>query len=128
MIELTEDGCTLLLPAQPTVLVDPETARQAIARDRNIRRSHLFPLMDATAHFACSWLLAPQGCEPFDLPRAPWVITIGDDLHFALGPKSFPSASLDAAIKAAGHCVLIASGPDRYPYRVAATVAAWGPK
>jgi hypothetical protein len=119
----TEDGCTVFLPELPTQLLDPEKARQAIARDRNIRRSHLFPLMDATARFACSWLIAPQGCDSFELPRGPWIITIGDDFHFAWGPKAFPADSLDAAIKGADHAVMITSGPDPYPYRVAATAA-----
>ena len=44
-------------------------------------------------------------------------------MHFAWGPKAFPAESLDAAIKAADHCVMITSGPDPFPYRVAATVA-----
>lgn len=30
---------------------------------------------------------------------------------------------MDAAIKAADHCVMITSGPEPFPYRVAATVA-----
>jgi hypothetical protein len=119
----TEAGSTVFLPELPTHGLDPEKARQAIALDRNIRRSHLFPLMDAVARFACSQLLAPQGCPAFDLPRDPWIITIGDDLHFAWGPKAFPAESLDAAIKAASHGIVITSGPDPFPYRVAATVA-----
>jgi hypothetical protein len=97
--------------------------RQAIARDRNVRRSYLFPLLDAVASFACSWLIVPQGCAPFELTRDPWIITMGDDLHFAWGPKAFPTESLDAAIRAANQCVVITSGPEPYPYRVAATVA-----
>ena len=44
-------------------------------------------------------------------------------MHFAWGPKAFPAMSLDAAIRAADHGVMITSGPDPYPYRVAATVA-----
>jgi hypothetical protein len=120
----TEDGCnTVFLPEMPTLLQDPAMVRQAIARDRNVRRSYLFPLLDAVASFACSWLLAPQGCPAFDLPRDPWIVTIGDDLHFAWGPKAFPAESLDAAIKAADQCVVITSGSEPYPYRVAATVA-----
>src|ERR1700738_3077111 len=97
----TEDGNTVFLPELPTMLMDPEQVRQAIARNRAIRRSHLYPLLDATARFACSSLIAPQGCNPFDVPRGPWIIAIGDDLHFAWGPKAFPAASLDAAIRAA---------------------------
>jgi hypothetical protein len=119
----TDDACTVFLPEMPTVQMDPEKARQALDRDRNIRRSHLYPIMDAVARFACSWLIAPQGCAPFDLPRDPWMITIGDNMHFAWGPKAFPAESLDAAIKAADHCVMITSGPEPFPYRVAATVA-----
>jgi hypothetical protein len=119
----TEHGNTVFLPELPIMLTDPEQARQAIARDRAIRRSRLFPLIDATANFACSWLIAPQGCAPFALPRGPWIITIGDDLHFAWGPRAFPAESLDAAIKAADHGVMITSEPEPFPYRVAATVA-----
>lgn len=116
----TEDGCTVLMP---TILLEPEQARQALSRDRAIRRSHLYPLVDAVAHFACSWLMVPQGSAPFDLPRDPWIISIGDDFHFAWGPRGFPAEALDAAIKAADHCVLITSGPDQYPYKLAATFA-----
>ena len=119
----TEDACTVFLPETSAQLVDPVKAREAIDRDRNIRRSHLYPLFDATARFACSLLIAPQGCNAFDLPRSPWIISIGDDLHVAWGPKAFPAESLDEAIKAADHGVMITSGPDPYPYRVAATVA-----
>jgi hypothetical protein len=117
-----EEGYTVILPETSAQLVDPVKAREAIERDRNIRRSHLYPLFDATARFACSFLIAAQGCNTFDLPRSPWIITIGDDLHFAWGPKAFPAISLDAAIKAADHGVMITSGPDPFPYRVAATV------
>lgn len=119
----SEEGCTLLLPETGPLLFDPEQARQAIKRDRNIRRSHLFPLMDATARFACSLLIMPQGCKPFDLPRDPWIVSVGDDMHCAWGPKAFPAETLDAAINTAGHCVMVLSGPDPFPYRVAATVA-----
>jgi hypothetical protein len=83
----TVEGHTVLLPETSTLLTDPVKAREAIDRDRNIRRSHLYPLFDATARFACSFLVAPQGCSPFELPRSPWIITIGDDLHFAWGRK-----------------------------------------
>jgi hypothetical protein len=113
----------VFLPETSTILFDPQQAREALKRDRACRRSHLYPLLDATAHFACSWLIAPQGCDVFELPRDPWIITIGDDLNFAWGPNAFPATSLDAAIKAADHGVVITSGPDPYPYRVAATVA-----
>lgn len=119
----TEDGSTVFLPEVPAIPMDAEKARQALQRDRNIRRSHLYPLVDATAHFACSLLFAPQGCQAFDLPRAPWMLAIGDDLNIAWGPKAFPADSLDAAIKAADHGVMITSGPDPFPYRVVATVA-----
>ncbi|WP_407146349.1 hypothetical protein [Bradyrhizobium sp. ORS 86] len=119
----TEEAYTVLLPETEPQLVDPVKAREAIERDRNIRRSHLFPLFDATARFACSLLIAPQGCGAFELPRSPWIISIGDDMHFAWGPKAFPAESLDAAIRAADHGVMITSGPDPFPYRVAATVA-----
>jgi hypothetical protein len=118
-----EDIGTVLLPETSTILVDPQQAREALKRDRAYRRSHLYPLFDATAHFACSWMIAPQGCDAFELPHAPWIITIGDDLNFAWGPDAFPATSLDAAIKAADHGVVITSGPDPYPYRIAATVA-----
>jgi hypothetical protein len=118
----TEDA-TVFLPETSTILLDPQKARDALERDRAYRRSHLYPLFDATARFACSYLLAPQGCNEFELPRDPWIISIGDDLHFAWGPNAFPAASLDAAIRAAHHGVIITSGPDPYPYRVAATVA-----
>ncbi|MCA6102779.1 hypothetical protein [Bradyrhizobium australafricanum] len=119
----TEDACTVFLPETATMLLDPQKAREALERDRAYSRSHLYPLFDATARFACSLLMAPQGCNEFYLPRGPWIISIGDDFHFAWGPKAFPQASLDAAIRAADHAVLITSGPDPYPYRVAATVA-----
>ncbi len=115
---------TVLLPDALAILVEPEKARQAIKRDRNIRRSHLYPLFDATASFACSLLIVPQGCEAFSLPRSPWILVIGDDMHFAWGPKAFHAESLDAAIRAADNCVLITSGPAPFPYRVAATLAA----
>lgn len=118
-----EDGTILLLPKTTPELVDPDKARAAIDRDRNIRRSHLYPLIDATARFACSLLIAAQGCEAFDLPRSPWILIVGDDLNFAWGPSAFDRQSLDAAIGAADHCVLVTCGPDPWPYRVAATVA-----
>ncbi|QOZ34430.1 hypothetical protein [Bradyrhizobium sp. CCBAU 53421] len=122
-ITFEADGCTIFLPETESSLVNPELARSAIERDRNIRRSHLFPLFDATARFACSLLVVPQGCKPFELPRDPWIISIGDDMHFSWGPQAFPAESLEAAIKAAEHGVIITSGPDPFPYRVAATVA-----
>ena len=117
------DGATIFLPSIPHVLFDPKKARKSIESDRNIRRSHLYPLLDATAHFACSLLIAPQGCKPFDLPREPWIIILGDDLHFAWGPNAFDAKLLDAAIKSAGQFVIVSSGPEPFPYRVAATVA-----
>ena len=117
------DDCTILLPETSPLPTDPENARQAIKRDVKVRRSHLFPLLDAVAHFACSHLLIPQGCKAFELPRDPWIMVIGDDMHFAWGPKAFPEISLDATLKAADQFVIITSGPDPYPYRVAATLA-----
>ncbi|MDI2103932.1 MULTISPECIES: hypothetical protein [Bradyrhizobium] len=120
----TEDACTVFLPDTQAILVEAQKAREALERDRAYQRSHLYPLFDATARFACSLLIAPQGCNEFELPQDPWIVSIGDDFHFAWGPKAFPATSLDAAIRAAGHCVLITSGPDPFPYRVAATVAA----
>ena len=60
----------------------------------------------------------------FKLPRSPWILSVGDDMHFAWGPKAFPASSLDEAIRAADKFVLIASGPDPFPYRVGATLAA----
>jgi 5-methylcytosine-specific restriction protein A len=94
-ITFQTDCATIMLPETCAQLVDPVKAREAIDRDRNIRRSHLYPLLDATARFACSFLIAPQGCEPFDLPREPWIIILGDDLHFAWGPKSDPYYSTE---------------------------------
>lgn len=123
-ITIETDGATVFLPEVAPVLVPPENARASIKRDRAIRKSHLFPLFDACASFACSLLMVQQGCETFNLPQGPWIIAIGDDFHFAWGPAAFGDASLDAAIKAAAYCVLISSGPEPYPYRVAATVAA----
>jgi hypothetical protein len=118
------DGVGLvMLPETHHVVFEPEEARKLIKSDRKVRRSYLYPLLDATAHFACSLLIAPQGCEPFDLPREPWIIIIGDDLHFAWGPKAFDAKLLDAAIKSAGQFVIISSGPEPFAYRVAATAA-----
>jgi hypothetical protein len=117
------NGALVMLPETQHVVFEPEKARKLIESDRKVRRSYLYPLLDATAHFACSFLIAPQGCEPFDLPREPWIIVIGDDLHFAWGPKAFDAKLLDAAIKSADQFVIISSGPEPYPYRVAATVA-----
>ena len=118
------DGAgTVILPRIPHVVFDPEQTRKSNEKDRNVRRHYLYPLLDATAHFACSLLIAPQGCEPFDLPRDPWIIIVGDDLHFAWGPKAFDAKLLDAAIKSAGQFVLVSSGPEPFAYRVAATVA-----
>jgi hypothetical protein len=120
------DDCTVstvLLPETDAILMDPHQARQALAKNPNIRRSHLYPLVDSTANFAVAYMIAPQGCDCFDLPRNPWIIVAGDDMHFAWGPKAFPSKSLDATIKAADQFVIITSGPDPYPYRIAATVA-----
>jgi hypothetical protein len=59
----------VILPETHHVVFEPEWARKIIKSDRKVRQSHLYPLLDATAHFACSFLLAPQGCETFDLPR-----------------------------------------------------------
>jgi hypothetical protein len=117
------DGCTVLLPETDVILMDPHQARAALARYANIRSSHLYPLVDSAANFAVSYLVAPQGCNYFDLPRNPWIIVAGDDMHFAWGPKAFPEISLEAAIKVADQFVIITSGPDPYPYRIAATVA-----
>jgi hypothetical protein len=119
----TEDY-TVFLAETSVQLTDAEKARQAIKRDVKIRRSHLFAIFDAVAHFACSHLLAPQGCAAFELPRSPWIIVVGDDMHFAWGPEAFPEDSLNAAIKAANHFVIVTSGPAPMPYKVAATVAA----
>ena len=118
------DGVGLvMLPETHHMLFDPEQAREFIKKDRKVRRHYLYPLLDATAHFACSFLIAPQGCEPFDLPREPWIIILGDHLHFAWGPKAFDAKLLDAMIKSAGQFVIISSGPEPLAYRVAATVA-----
>ena len=117
------DEDTVILSGPPPVPWDPEKTRTFIKANRNVRRSHLYPLLDATAHFACSLVIAPQGCDPFDLPREPWIIVLGDDLHFAWGPKAFDAKLLDAAIKSAGQFVIVSSGPEPFPYRVAATVA-----
>lgn len=114
----------VMLPRTTPILVPAAKARDAVARDRNIRRSHLGPLFDAAGSFACPLLIVVQGCDPFTVPSSPWIITIGDDLHFAWGPDAFDKQSLNTAMVAAEHCVLITSGPDPYPYRVAATMAA----
>jgi hypothetical protein len=119
----TEHGFTVFLPETSTILFDPQQAREALKRDRGYKRSHLYPLLDATAHFACSLMIAPQGCNEFELPRDPWIIIVGDDLHFAWGPKAFDANLLDAAIKSADQFVIVSSGPEPFPYRAAATVA-----
>jgi hypothetical protein len=117
------DGALVMLPETHHVVFEPEKARKFIKSDRKVRLTHLYPLLDATAHFACSFLIAPQGCEPFDLPREPWIIILGDDLHFAWGPKAFDAKLLDAAIRSAGQFVIISSGLEPFAYRVAATAA-----
>jgi hypothetical protein len=121
---MTAQDIHIFLPATPAMLVDPAKARAAIEGNRQIRRSHLFPLYDATASFACSLMNVFQGCETFEPPRSPFIVVIGDDLALAWGPAAFGADSLDRVIKAAGHCVLITSGPDPFPYRIAATAAA----
>jgi hypothetical protein len=118
-----DEDCQIMLPEMSAQLMDPAKAREALARNRSIRRSHLYPLVDATAHFACAFLVVPQGCETFEIPRSPWIAVIGDDMHFAWGPQAFGAESLYAAIKAADHGIMITCGPDPYPYRVAGTVA-----
>jgi hypothetical protein len=119
----TED-CTVFLSETSVHSFDPEKARKAIKRDVKIRSSHLFPILEAVAHFACSHLLAPQGCAAFELPRSPWIIVVGDDMHFSWGPEAFPEDSLNAAIKAADYFILVSSGLEPFPYQAAATVAA----
>ncbi|QDM27516.1 hypothetical protein FNL56_16345 [Tardiphaga sp. vice304] len=123
-ITIEAEGMTVLLPEMPLVTIEPDKARAAIKRDRAIRRSHLFPLFDAVANFACSFLIAPQGCETFELPRSPWILYLGDDLHFVWGPRAFPADSLDKAINEASYAVIVSSGPEPYPYRMVATMAA----
>lgn len=119
----TEHGL-VLLPKTQSIEIMATQARTFISKNRKVRTSHLYPLLDAVATFACSHMVVPQGCVAFGLPRAPWIICIGDDMHFAWGPQAFPAKSLDAVLVAADQCVLITSGPDKYPYRVAATRAA----
>ena len=123
-ITIKTEDYTVLLSEASVHAYEPEKARQAIKRDVKIRCSHLFPLLEAVAHFSCSHLLAPQGCAAFELPRSPWIIVVGDDMHFAWGPEAFPKDSLNAAIKAADYFVLVTSGPEPTPYKVAAEVAA----
>ena len=117
-----ENG-TVLCPVTTPILVAPNKARSFIKKNKHANRSHIFPLIDAAANFACSLLMAVQGCDPFDLPRSPWIINLGDDLHFAWGPESFDEKSINRVIAAAESCVLVTSGPDPLPYRVAATCA-----
>jgi hypothetical protein len=121
-ISFQEEDILVLLPKTEPILLAPDKVRERI-KDREIRRSHLFPLFDATAHFGCSYLIVPQGCSPFDLPRNPWIIFVCDDLNFAWGPKAFPAESLDAAIAKADYFVLVTSSPEPFPYQAAATVA-----
>ena len=62
-ISFDAENATVFLPETLVVLTDPEKARQAIKRDVKMRRSHLFPLFDATAHFACSVMPSPHAGE-----------------------------------------------------------------
>lgn len=118
-----EDGW-VLLPETQSIEVKCREAKAFLEKNPAVRASHLYPLLDAVATFACSQIVVPQGAKPFDLPRSPWIVSIGDDMHFAWGPHAFPAESLDAAIVAASQCVMITSGPDKFPYRAAATWAA----
>ena len=46
------DGMTLLLPEAAPVLIEADKARDALKRERRvIERSHIYPLIDAVAHF-----------------------------------------------------------------------------
>jgi hypothetical protein len=119
----TEDGFVLLAETQP-IEIKCREAKAFLKKNPAVRVTHLYPLIDAVATFACSQIVVPQGSTPFELPRSPWIVSIGDDMHFAWGPQAFPTDSLDAAISAANQCVLITSGPDKFPYRLAATSAA----
>lgn len=122
-ISFETDHGTVLLPETSAMALDAEKARQSIKRDRNFRRSHLYPLLDAVANFACSLLFVPQGCSEFGPYRAPWIMSVGDDMHFAWGPQAFGHDLFSAAISSADQCVMITSGPDPFPYRAAATFA-----
>lgn len=43
------DGALVMLPETHHVVFEPEKARKIIKSDRKVRRSHLYPLLDATA-------------------------------------------------------------------------------
>jgi hypothetical protein len=116
----------LLAMPLPNALVEPKWARRALNHDKSLRRSHLFPLFDAAANFACSLLLLFPSGQTFDLPKSPWIIVVGDDLDRSYGPSAFHKESLDAAIKACEKCALITSGSAPEAYRLAATHAARG--
>jgi hypothetical protein len=49
------DGALVALPRNPPVLFDPEQARKSIEKDRNLRRSYLYPLLDESSQLAISW-------------------------------------------------------------------------
>jgi hypothetical protein len=119
----TEDGMVLLAETQP-IEIKCREAKAFLEKNPAVRASHLYPLIDAVATFACSQMIVPQGATPFELLRSPWIVSIGDDMHFAWGPQAFPAESLKAVIADANQCVLITSGPDKFPYRAAATWAA----
>lgn len=86
---------------------------------------HLKPLLETVRDYACSLLIVGQGQHEHPLPeRAPWIVILGDDLLGALGPDAFHGPSLDALLMAAGQVVLVACGPERLLYNMAATQAA----
>ena len=114
---------TVLLPQTEAISSPGKKIRDFLKKNPAVRSTHLYPLFDAAASFAVALMIIPQGCETFTLPRDPWIVLIGDDLHFAWGPQAFGAAALDAAIMAADNCVIVTSGPDPFPYRYAATLA-----
>jgi hypothetical protein len=122
-IIIEADGMTVLLPETQSISNSAEKMREFIKKNPVVRSQYLFPLFDAVATFAVSLVMVPQGCETFELPRNPWIVYIGDDMHFAWGPQAFGAIALEGAILAADNCVLVTSGPDPFPYRYAATMA-----
>jgi len=76
----------------------------------------------------CGYLIALPWAGPFVVP-AKWpgaVILIGDDTDAARGPAAFDAPSMGRVLRTCERAVVVSSGPEPTPYKIAANAAIAG--